>query len=900
MKKKSLFLSLAVIMLALTSCGGGSDPTTGTTPGAEKFTYNAYLQASPKTWNTHTWEENTDSYIQSFTEMGFYDCIYNVDENGKEGYKFVTEMAAEFPVMVPASELEDSVYDLYGYQGNIASGMVWDIELNPNAVFENGDVINADTYIQSMERLLNPKMVNRRADSYYAGSLVIKNAERYYKQQKTTFEPAYNFFKDQDSDIPSDENFAYNDMYYLNLGGYTPYAESVFTNLDPSQANFYTVLNNRSNAGKDLKLELAAQRITDAAKYYCYHYVEHSEANEDWNDVYEDGDPNSINDAAMLDTNIELYEFDNKTVYVRKNVNETPKFDDESTYIEYSYDLLIDDLTYFIRTLGNGRGVYGKSFCWKLPLFGEFFNNDTLPWENVGLVKLNDYKIRMFLEKQITELDLKFALTSNWIVHVAKYDELVQDLGGIKVTRWATDNASNYIGYGPYKLTYFKTDDSFTLTKNDKWYGYSDGQHEGQFQMTDLKCRIIKTHETVKEEFKNGTLDEFNLQRTDMEELANSSKIMYTPESYTTKISFNSDFSKLVKNAEGDSSNNKTLLANDDFRKGISLIIDRTDIVKATTGGSPSNYLLNDLYLTDVEKGEAYRSTTQAKSVYNKVYGELGGVNGGEPLNEKAYGLNYEYGISLMKKAYEEELASEKAGSIQPGQKMEIDFSVFDDTSEVTIDLWQRLNNLFVKAGRDIGLDFSIKLVKDEDYYNSAKQGNYDMIFSTWGGAAINPWNLMQVYLDKEFDGNCEYGFAGTQDKHFLEIDINGDGQITPDENKSYHNWYNFLNDTWTEIIYDEDSQTFEEFQEAYNKRHNERLNILAGLEAGIISRFQAIPLYARNSADILSFKVDYITTQYINLIGYGGIRFMKFNYNDAEWKNLIDSGQITYDSYKN
>jgi hypothetical protein len=157
----------------------------------------------------------------------------------------------------------------------------------------------------------------------------------------------------------------------------------------------------------------------------------------------------------------------------------------------------------------------------------------------------------------------------------------------------------------------------------------------------------------------------------------------------------------------------------------------------------------------------------------------------------------------------------------------------------------------------------------------------------------------MQVYLDKSFDGNCEYGFAGQQDKHTLKIDINGDGVFQDDEEKTYHNWYNFLNDTHAEII-KTDEMTEEEFLEAYNVRHNERLNILAGLEAGIVSRFEAIPLYSRNSADILSFKVDNITSTYINLIGYGGIRFMKFNYNDAQWANALSSGAISYDSYKN
>jgi hypothetical protein len=46
----------------------------------------------------------------------------------------------------------------------------------------------------------------------------------------------------------------------------------------------------------------------------------------------------------------------------------------------------------------------------------------------------------------------------------------------------------------------------------------------------------------------------------------------------------------------------------------------------------------------------------------------------------------------------------------------------------------------------------------------------------------------MQVYLDKSFDGNCEYGFAGQQDRHYLSIDVNGDGEISADENKTYHN----------------------------------------------------------------------------------------------------------------
>jgi oligopeptide transport system substrate-binding protein len=196
---------------------------------------------------------------------------------------------------------------------------------------------------------------------------------------------------------------------------------------------------------------------------------------------------------------------------------------------------------------------------------------------------------------------------------------------------------------------------------------------------------------------------------------------------------------------------------------------------------------------------------------------------------------------------------------------------------------------------KDLALETFIETIKDENYYDTAKNGGYDLIFSIWGGAAINPYGLMQVYCDTEFESNCEYGFKGKQNSIFLEIDYNENGTIEANEKRTFHDWYTFLNNEFTEQ--DREAPNFD--QELYNKVHTEKLNILAGIEAGILNRFQAIPLYARNSADILSFKVDYITSQYINLIGYGGIRFMRFNYDDAKWADLIKTGKITYESYK-
>jgi hypothetical protein len=55
-------------------------------------------------------------------------------------------------------------------------------ELTGEAIDTSKDTavpITADDYIYSMQQQLNPKMLNRRADSYYAGSLVLYNAKNY-------------------------------------------------------------------------------------------------------------------------------------------------------------------------------------------------------------------------------------------------------------------------------------------------------------------------------------------------------------------------------------------------------------------------------------------------------------------------------------------------------------------------------------------------------------------------------------------------------------------------------------------------------------------------------------------------------------------------------------------------
>lgn len=898
-KVKTNYALLSVLTSALLLTGCGCAEQIG-----EGYTYNTYLETNPKTWNVHSWQTSDESYITGFTEIGFYDCILN---DNKDGYKFVTEMASAFPKDVTKELSDEELEKYYAEKGNISSGYAWDIELNEKAVFENGDPITADDYIRSMQLQLDPKMGNFRADSYYASNLVIVNAERYYKQGTETIEALYSHIKTDGSFDSS--NVCSDGMFYINLGRYTDYLYSFFK--DDTERYLKDLLGSVDWSSQSQAFQLAATRIHEGVGNYLINFTEHEKPT-DWEAVTS---ASQIKDEYW-DRNIELGEFDTFEVMTRADLV------DSKNLVRYTQKDLKDDLKLFVSTLGRGSDGTSGHWAWMYPLFGYVYNDFEQPWDGtdeegystgVGLQKIDDYKIRLYLDKQISNLNLKFALSSNWLVHTETYEKLIVTTGGKKATNYASNSIDNYVAYGPYRLAKYENGKTINLEKNEKWYGYSDGQHVGQFQMTGIKTIIQSEHETVVQLFEQGKLDDLAMNKNDMKKYGNSSRKTTTYESYTQKISMNSNRSSLLKRQSD--KKNKTILANDDFRKGLSLALNRNKFAADTTAGSKAfALLLNDLYLTDVELGEMYRNTRQGKSVYQNVYGKLGG----DPysadyvetaLAESVNGYNFNMGVKYVAQALETELASTAEGSIKSGDTIHLDFRVYDNTSDTTIEMMKFITKALsdvVQAAvaklkeqnadkyKDLTLDTFIETIKDENYYDTAKNGGYDFIFSIWGGAAINPYGLMQVYCDTEFESNCEFGFKGKQNSIFLEIDYNENGSIEANEKRSFHDWYTFLNNEFTEQ--DRESADFD--QELYNKVHNEKLNILAGIEAGILNRFEAVPMVARGTSSLTSYKVENGSSTYISLVGYGGVRFLKFNYNDKEWNQLINSKEWTADIY--
>ena len=869
-------------LLVITGCKGKKKA------GVSEYTYNTYLSTKPKTWNVHNWETNDESYIPAFCEMGLYDLAFN---EKRDGYVVIHELAGAMPKDVTAS-ISDEEYDRYGYSGNLDEGFVWEIALNKDAVWENGEAIKANDYVESMKRQLDPKMVNFRADSYYASTLKLSNAERYFKQGRSTIEPLFNYIDKNTGAMPS--VVCEDGKYYINLGKATPFGNSVFSGSD--EITLYTVLNQRSSTSTDA-VELAAQRITDGCAYFAWKYCNHEgDHQKDWEDITGYNKLSSVKEE-MMNYNMFIDEFDTKEVYARSVKDQSG----EEYAVRYTKNDLIADLKLIVSTFGH----VSKDWNWKLPLFGSYYNDYQEDFSHVGIAAVDEYTIRLYLTQAVSELDLEFSLTGNWLVKVDLYDKLKQVAPtGYITTKYATPGGGvdGYMSYGPYKLTVFESGKEMRMVRNEKWYGWTDGKHEGQFNATGIYTRIISDHNVAMQEFEAGNIDDIELNRSDMKIYGNSSRKTAAYESYTQKISFNSDYAKL-KSRQSAEKGNKTILSNINFRTGLSLAMDRNNFASQATAGSKAfTGLLNDLYLTEVSHGEMYRNTEQGKSVYNKVYGQLGGTSdpfapGFEPapLAESENGYNLAMATHYVAKGLEEESASTTDGHLAANGKIGLEFRVYDTESEATQEMLTFIRGAFNKvieeANKKLGSSYTIEITaqKDEDYYNSAKSGNYDMIFSTWGGAAVNPIGLMQVYCDKTFESNCEYGFKGKQDSTYVEIDADEDG--TP-ESKSFNSW-------WTEI--DGITENAKDYgSEAWTKQHRYILNVLAGLEAAYLKRFEAVPLVARASTSLNSFKIENGSKTYINLMGYGGLRYLTFNMDDYDWNKFIKSKEYSKDLYKN
>ena len=163
MKKKSTAFLLAVLLVftvVLTSCGSGK--TTQQKSVGEKV-YRWVLSADVETLNAQFSVDSNMQDIYNLTSAGLYASVPSPDGRALQ---VIGNIADGDPRMMDSN------------------GYVWQIRIRRDAKWNNGDPINADTFMYSFKMQLDPLLVNRMGNFLYDLFIKIKNAREYYFQNQ--------------------------------------------------------------------------------------------------------------------------------------------------------------------------------------------------------------------------------------------------------------------------------------------------------------------------------------------------------------------------------------------------------------------------------------------------------------------------------------------------------------------------------------------------------------------------------------------------------------------------------------------------------------------------------------------------------------------------------------------
>ena len=106
---------------------------------------------------------------------------------------------------------------------------------------------------------------------------------------------------------------------------------------------------------------------------------------------------------------------------------------------------------------------------------------DPYSFDNVGIVKIDDYTFDYILEDTETMFYFLTGMTGNWIVYQELYESGKTQIGDLVATNYGT-SVDTYMSYGPYKVTSYEVDKQIKMERNPAWYGWTDGRHVGQYK----------------------------------------------------------------------------------------------------------------------------------------------------------------------------------------------------------------------------------------------------------------------------------------------------------------------------------------------------------------------------------------------------------------------------------
>ena len=830
--KRVVSLFLAVLMLAsvlatAVACGK-KNPTGDKFVADDKdYTYKSYTTALGSNWNPHTWDTNADNSMLGYVSSPFVDMSILDSENGV--YQWVYEMATSVTDVTKDHTDDLTKYPVDLPEGQTAAdqkeGYVFEIKLNPNAKWENGEAINADSYVESFKRLLDPKMKNYRANLYYDGESAVAGGEEYY------YAGSY-----ADLEVPVIAELVKGD-------------DGVYKTADGQKVWIPTT---------GALAWLGGNSLTDYTGAYGEKYFDMDA----WAAL-----------VALADENGDVALTDEAMGY----------------------------LTALISVPAWGEGPGNEQNYIKYQKYYPECEYDA----TVGMYKVDDYTIRYVNDTYIGFNYFMTSLTSTWLVYVPLYDELKDTSGELVTTKYGTSKETT-MSYGTYKMESLEDDKQVVYVRNENWYGWEkdengnlysftnflvDGEKRQQYKTTKIVITVME-EAAAKLAFLKGELTEWTPAADELSTYSLSDQLYKVDETYTMSFFFNTNYEMLKVMDESKGNVNSVVLSNETFRKAFSLAIDRAEFVTATQAYKPAFSLMNSLYYYDIYDDDKedgvdgpntnYRNTEEAMqaivNLYGVEYGEGKAYATLKEAHDSITGYNLTEAKKLMKEACDKLVAD---GIYTAGSEIKIRIGwakgalTADDQKQLS------LMNKYINAaveGSGFGKITLEAIGNIDNRYDDVPAGEYAIGYGAWGGAAFYPFRNFQVYMDPDqYSINEAANYDPTVDT--VTLKVNGE-----DVTMTWQAWSQSMMGTG-----------------AYaTAPTSTKLSITAQLEEAFLKTYYRIPLCATTICSMLSFQCGYYTEEYNIMYGFGGLRLMNYNYDDAAWATYVAeqvaaNGQLDY-----
>ena len=641
---------------------------------------------------------NSDQTVLSYLSMGFVSLSIDDSENGV--YQWVYDMATSIEDVTAENQADLDKYGVTLPEGStsadITEGYVYEIKLTPEACWEDGTPINADTYIYSMQQLLDPDMKNYRANLYYAGESAVAGGYEYYYSGATAWKEVVNEYASVDE---------------LTVGD-----DGVYTTADG--AVVYVTL------GQPIAW-LDSESLND---YYAYGYMDAGYLGLDaYNELLAQADADG-NVALTADTLAQLVAM---ITFAPDMWGETDA--DAINYLvygevqpEYSYDVVgcykVDDYTiryvcetaieknYFLTSCTDTWLVYEDVYEAGKETTGDLVSTDYGTTVETTM-SYGPYR----LESLQTDKQMVFVQNENW-------------------WGWEKNDNGELVSYTNYLV---------------------DGETVQQYQTTKIVIDVMDDA-TAKQAFLKGELTEWTPTTDDLTTYSTSEQLYKVDETYTMSFFFNTDLEALQEMDNSKGNTNSVVMSNINFRKAFSLAIDREEWVTATSGYKPAYATMNGLYFYDVynDPTSSYRNSDEAMQAICNLYGVEYGEGTPYATLEDAYksinGYNLTEAQALMKTACEELVA---AGLYTEGEEIYIRIGykagALDSADQQQVELMNKYLNAAIE-GSGFGKITLEPIGNLANRYDDTANGEFAIGYGAWGGAAFYPFRNFQVYCDPD------------------------------------------------------------------------------------------------------------------------------------------------------